>query len=674
LPPPAGRWVPTESPTNPRFVVDEGVITGENPNGATNLTYTVVRDPSGGGKIVLDKTTGTFSYLPYSTGTNADYSQNFATSEDVKILVAENTAFDQALENLPVVGALAEPLLVRIHRVPILGDALSPIIGQAEVVTVTIYDQDLAASAPGPIAFTTTVISDKKSTPISVNWFPSIGVAAGTQEDAPTILNGPSLATAGYIDPNQTDTVFGLVPGLYLLRDDYNVVTWDPRGEFASGGVLHLDSPNYEAVDVSSIITWVTTQGATRYDTVLDGNPDSKDPLIGMVGGSYGGGIQLTSAGIDPRIDVIAPGIAWNNLYDTLYPNHGFKTAFASLLLLSLVVSGSRIDPVIYSGIATGAVLGILTPGQKRFLEAASPSNVVEQIDIPVLFLQGTVDVLFPLQQAVTNAESVSGQPVKMIWYCGGHGQCLDPIDPTKQTDFLTGQTMDWMDTYLLGKPNEIPTFQWVDQKGDIYKSDFLPTKDSPLFSDTPIETEAVGLGTLVIAPLLGGSGPNSSASFPVSLATASEARNAINVDIPNPTGSGAGQDPTAWVVGSPTLTLTYSGVGTSRNVYAQIVDKNTGRVVGNILTPIPVVLDGKTHTTEPISMEDIAYTMEPGDDLELQIVGTATPFENFTSYGVINVQKVELSLPTADADEVEFETSVRGTGAPASSGGLLGI
>ena len=46
-----------------------------------------------------------------------------------------------------------------------------------------------------------------------------------------------------------------------------------------------------------------------------------------MVGGSYGGGIQLVTAGIDPRVDVIVPGIAWNNLEDSLYPNQTFKTS-----------------------------------------------------------------------------------------------------------------------------------------------------------------------------------------------------------------------------------------------------------------------------------------------------------------------------------------------------------
>jgi ABC-2 type transport system ATP-binding protein len=118
---------------------------------------------------------------------------------------------------------------------------------------------------------------------------------------------------------------------------------------------------------------------------------------------------------------------------------------------------------------------------------------------------------------------------------------------------------------------------------------------------------------------------------------------------------------------------MTYSGLGTSRNVYAQLVDTSTGRVVGNILTPIPVKLDGKTREVS-VDLEDIAYTMDPGDSLTLQIVGSATPFENFTSYGVINVSSVDLTVPTADPEAVTFEKSLRSKKPPVSAGGLLGI
>src|SRR5207249_2508406 len=71
-------------------------------------------------------------------------------------------------------------------------------------------------------------------------------------------------------------------------------------------------------------------------------------------------------------------------------------------------------------------------------------------------------------------------------------------------------------------------------------------------------------------------------------------------------------------------LRLTYSGVGTSRHVYAQLVDDKTGLVVGDIVTPVPVTLDGQIHTVT-VPLEEVAYTMSPGDTLTLQLVGSAT-------------------------------------------------
>ena len=104
-----------------------------------------------------------------------------------------------------------------------------------------------------------------------------------------------------------------------MRANGYNVVTWDPRGEFGSGGVLHLDSPDYEGKDMSAIIDMVSTLSSAQLDK-------TGDPRLGMVGGSYGGGIQLVTAAEDHRIDAIVPGIAWNSLLTSLYQDADFKT------------------------------------------------------------------------------------------------------------------------------------------------------------------------------------------------------------------------------------------------------------------------------------------------------------------------------------------------------------
>ena len=59
------------------------------------------------------------------------------------------------------------------------------------------------------------------------------------------------------------------------------------------------------------------------------------------------------------------------------------------------------------------------------------------------------------------------------------------------------------------------------------------------------------------------------------------------------------------------------------------------------------MILDGKNRTTTVV-MSDIAHTMNPGESLTLQIVDSATSFEDFTAFGAIRIDGITLELPTA--------------------------
>jgi ABC-2 type transport system ATP-binding protein len=638
---------------NPTLTFSDGIIEGSaNATDAHGLplAYTIVSGPSQGGKITFipEAAAGTFGYLPNAAVLSSG-------TESFSELVSETTPFDTALEGLPIVGAIAQSILTQLYRNPLLDGVLAPLIGSAVVVPFTANPSALDPT-DAPIAFTTAVTSFD-GTPISTNFFPAPGLQTG--QSAPTILEGPGLGDAGLTDPeSQTGiaSVPGLVPGIAPLRGaGYNVVTWDPRGEYASGGTLQLDSPAFEGKDVSSIITYVLSLPET-----------TDNQRIGMVGGSYGGGIQLVSAAIDPRIDAIVPGIAWNTLTSSLYPNQAFKTSWGALLTLDLLEAGARINPQIYSGILTGALLGILTPSQQALLARSGPGALVSDITVPTLLIQGTVDGLFPLSQAVTNEQLLAANnvPVKMIWFCGGHGICLDPGDPTAQATLLTNDTLAWLNQYVMqdGTPaNAIPTFQWVDQDGIFHSSNVFPS--NPNFQGTPVTASSAG-GTLPIVPIIGGAGPQTKVlqaplspfdAALLSTATAAPASIALNLDVSVPGGT--------QIVGAPQLTFTYSGLGTTRTVYAQIVDDQSGLVLGNIDSPIPVTLDGRTHTVSLAlgTLQDVAYTAPSGGGtLTLQLVGSATQFENLTSYGVITVSDMTISLPTVGAGAGESEEMIR--------------
>ena len=447
----------------------------------------------------------------------------------------------------------------------------------------------------------------------------------------------PGLGSAGESNPYAKFGVTGETLGVGPLRDAlYNVVTVTPRGEFNSGGILQLDNPFFEGRDVSAVIDFI----AAKTPAVLD---VPGDPALGMVGGSYGGGIQLTAASTDSRIDAIVPDIAWNSLNSSLYPDNTFKTAYGSLLYLSLLTTGARVNNLIPRAILTGDLFGWISETAQATLASSGPTALLANLVAPTLLTQGIVDVLFPLRQSLDNAQAILGNGInvatKLTWFCGGHGICLDPVNPVQQTALLLSDGLAWLDQYVRGGPvNAIPNFQWFDQLGNYNFSTLLPYE--PLFNDLPDITATDAGGLLPIVPLLGGS--NGTGGL-YGLGGGAAAKNAVNVAVTVPTGT--------QVVGAPTVSFTYQGLGTTRAVYAQIINDATGQVLGNVVTPVPVRLDGKTHTLT-MDLSDIVYTYDPAGTggLTVQITSSATAFENFTSFGLMKISDVTVTLPNRNS------------------------
>ena len=452
------------------------------------------------------------------------------------------------------------------------------------------------------------------------------------------MLDGPGLGLPGSTALNLKFDEFlpHDVVGVGLLRQEgYNVVTWDPRGEWLSGGRMQLQSPDYEGRDVSSIISWLATMPSVALDGV-------NDPKIGMVGASYGGGIQLATAAIDHRIDAIVPTIAWNSLTDVLFPREavrsGWATLLSSVLILTLSRPNERILPAAFSGILFGKV----KQSDIDLLNNRGYADQVGDITTPTLLFQGTVDTLFTLNQADANAKALlaAGTPTKVVWYCGGHGACLST---TNDGVLVIDRTMAWLDHYVKDDPTADvgPQFEWVDQNGQWYSSDTYPVAAT----GTPVTAERTDPKTIPFVPFLGGSGPNlriltkGPIQIILGLPSAAPALNAVNLPVPPVT-------ETTYIVGAPELTLTYSGKGNATHVYAQIVDDKTHLVLGNQATPIPVVLDGNTHTVT-YSLEQVAQTLQPGQSVHVQLVTSTIDFLNFYSWGRIDVQGMSIKLPT---------------------------
>jgi len=670
---------------------------------ACTLSYSVTGS-SAGGKATLNNVptalpgggAGSYTLLPYATWINPSNPTKFPTpsgTQDFTVRVSENTMFDQAITGIPLVGIIAQPIINLLQQTPFIGNLLAPLIGSSINQTISVNLNQLVPAGK-QVAYTYKVTSFD-GTLISTNFFPasapSLLPALGNQQA--TIFNGPGLGGAGTTDPYASSGAAGSVPGLALMRGQglpgplataplgFNVITWDPRGEWDSGGILQLDSPFYEGRDVSSLIDWANANTPLLNET--PGKPD-----VAMMGGSYGGGIQLTT--VDPRIKSIVPSIAWNSLITSLRPGRIFKSAWANNLAEALLLTGAssinRINSLVTQALITGNLLGFVSETAQATFNAVGPTVLLSKLNIPTMYDQGIVDALFPLAQALDNAQTQLEQNpffvgkadlVKMIWFCGGHGVCTTQTlqQQVAQNTVMFLENIAWVNRYTKGYLAADPTingllsavapFQWWDQKGTALAS-FAGMPWTNAFQNTaPIVVDQATGGrinslTSKTGPLtekdaagaVCGAGAGFACQFPLNQVFATKAKNAVNVDIPIAPTAG-------YIVGAPKVSFTYSGFGNAKAVYAQIVDNATGQVLGNINTPVPVILDGKEHTVDAFPIANIAYTptstistgcpqcAAPVPSLTLQLVANSSLYENpFWSVGV-DINKIRVSLPT---------------------------
>jgi ABC-2 type transport system ATP-binding protein len=546
------------------------------------------------------------------------------------------------------------------------------------------------ACAPAASAKDVTITSFD-GTQIVAHWFVGKGVGPGGR--APTVLEGPGWSSAGDTDNGTAGgagAIFG-VPGISgFINHGFNVLTWDPRGFGQSGGTVEIDDPRYEGRDVQALIDWVAKQPDAQMDQscsqhkrkarrhkgrrkrgrlLITCATSGDDPTIGMAGASYGGGIQLVAAGLDKRIDAIAPTIAWHSLLSALFPEGNIKLGWGSILvaagvegtlpggLSSPATAAGRQDPHFYSILTNGTATGTTTQDDLDWMASHGPGELLKRIQVPTLLLQGTVDTLFPLDEAVANfgeirqnplrtaaikakAKRKKGKrrrkrkalapdqrvPVKMVWFCGGHGVCL--TDPGPGSAYLDQRTLAWFDRYLRGKPDVDtgPKFAWIADDGQLRTSEAYPLAPAG-------QLHGSGSGSLPIVPGQGSGAP----------IFATPASNALNVTVPGPTAA-------ANVVGAPHLDLTYQGTAVPAKtfVYAQFVNPRNGTVLGNMATPIPVTLDGQQHTISR-DLELVAGRAPAGGGYTLQIAPSSSLYDMQRSAGVLTFSSVDVTMPLSD-------------------------
>jgi ABC-2 type transport system ATP-binding protein len=219
------------------------------------------------------------------------------------------------------------------------------------------------------------------------------------------------------------------------------------------------------------------------------------DPVLGMIGVSYGGEVQFATASFG-RVDTIVPQITWNDLSYSLAPSNtgqlrtptdprsvsapvgvskiGWTSLFFALGLGQDVTNRRPADLLSqvtranacpnFDSRACTAILDLASDGAPSqatidFAREASVASYLDEIDIPVLLSQGQADTLFNLQEAIATWSALKQRdvPVKMVWQSWGHSTAtpvpgeLDQRRKAEET-FLGAMYAAWFDHHLLGK------------------------------------------------------------------------------------------------------------------------------------------------------------------------------------------------------------------------------
>ncbi|MFB8121512.1 CocE/NonD family hydrolase [Streptomyces bacillaris] len=344
-----------------------------------------------------------------------------------------------------------------------------------------------AHAEPAPYTVTPlkfTVQAGGRSCTVDADLYRPAGVDADRPAPAVLATNG----FGGSKSDGSTDAI-----GKAVAARGYVGLVYSGLGFGKSGCLITLDDPAIDGKAASGLLDFLggtrAADDGTRADYVVrDGEGD---PRVGMIGGSYGGAIQLATASVDPRLDALVPLITWNDLAYALAPNNtGARTGVTSdtpgvfkwqwtngfyligegqpLLNPSLDPSRfNRLDCLHFAAQACETIRLLNSgryPADKAdamlaYARSVSPVSYLDRVKAPTLIVQGQADSLFNLNEATATYETLKAQgtPAKMIWQSWGHSGGLVPgeldlSDGNLESSYVGQRVLAWFDRYLQKK------------------------------------------------------------------------------------------------------------------------------------------------------------------------------------------------------------------------------
>ncbi|MXR52721.1 hypothetical protein GRX03_14035 [Halovenus sp. WSH3] len=231
-----------------------------------------------------------------------------------------------------------------------------------------------------------------------------------------------------------------------------------------SGGQVNSTS-ELERRDASALIDYLANQDAVMTE-------GENDPVIGMDGTSYGGGIQLRTASADDRLNAIVPRATWNNLAQSLAPNGVIKRGWIQALEF-----GAQSGNIAESNTeTTNGILerGYMTQADRQYYRQRSPVTYDAIEDTPALLVPELTDQLFPINEGVRNFRKLQTDGSQATLVLGQDGTHVlgqpDSYPPGSDTSaqFVDQLALQWHEAHLKGDGDpDVSTLHYYDRAAD---------------------------------------------------------------------------------------------------------------------------------------------------------------------------------------------------------------
>ena len=158
----------------------------------------------------------------------------------------------------------------------------------------------------------------------------------GTRTQTLDTTSAPNAAQGTNVGNNLTE----------LVDNGYGVISFDQRGMGETTGKIRVMDPDFEGKDYLAVMDWAQAKlGWIQYGPTLEGD-DPSEPMMGSIGGSYGGMYQMLLLNVDKRhrLHAITPNITPGNLSYSLFQGTTPKTLWNTILFGDGQAAGSSLN------------------------------------------------------------------------------------------------------------------------------------------------------------------------------------------------------------------------------------------------------------------------------------------------------------------------------------------